>query len=73
MAVMSNDGLVTVDSGGCVRLWEMAMYQLGDSVNKWQQMIGDGQERPLQVGVLCCTTPGYSSATWQLLMLWQLL
>jgi len=41
MAAMSNDGLVTVDSGGCVRLWETAVFNLTKSLNRWRSMIGD--------------------------------
>ena len=48
MAEMSNDGLVTVDQGGCVRLWETALVNLDQSLRKWRTLIGEG-EKPLQV------------------------
>ena len=41
MAGTSNDGLVTVDSGGCVRLWETAVFNLTKSLSQWRSMIGD--------------------------------
>lgn len=41
MASMSNDGVVTVDSGGCVRLWETAVFSLTQSLDRWHSMIGD--------------------------------
>ena len=46
---MSNDGLVTVDSGGCVRLWETALAALDESMSQWRGLIGQGDSRPLQV------------------------
>ncbi len=46
---MSNDGLVTVDSGGCVRLWETALASLDESMAQWRGLIGQGDSRPLQV------------------------
>ena len=49
MAEMSNDSLVTVDSGGCVRLWETAVFNLSKSLTQWRTMIGDSMQQPLQV------------------------
>lgn len=49
MSLMSNDGLVTVDSGGCIRLWEAAIYNLSQSMKQWQSLIGQNEERPIQV------------------------
>ena len=52
MASMSNDGLVTVDSGGCVRLWETAVFNLTSSLSRWRTMIGDASSlHNLQVRV----------------------
>lgn len=50
MAATSNDGLVTVDVGGCVRLWETSVVNLERSVAEWKNMIGWQDSRPLQVG-----------------------
>ncbi len=49
IAGMANDGLVTVDSGGCVRLWETALFNLDKSLKQWRKMIGDGEDKPLEV------------------------
>ena len=49
MAGMSNDGLVTVDGGGCVRLWETAVYFLQKSMEQWRSLIGEGDHKPLEV------------------------
>ncbi len=49
MAPMSNDGLVTVDTGGCVRLWETSLVDLEHSIAEWRGLIGEGDSRKLQV------------------------
>ena len=50
MAAMSNDALVTVDSGGCVRLWETAIFNLTKSLSQWRSMIGEASlQHNLQV------------------------
>lgn len=49
MAGTSNDGLVTVDVGGCVRLWETSPVNLERSMAEWKNMIGWQDTRPLQV------------------------
>lgn len=52
MAGMSNDGLVTVDGGGCVRLWETAVFNLTKSLSRWRTMIGDASlQQNLQVSL----------------------
>ncbi|XP_041358414.1 von Willebrand factor A domain-containing protein 8-like [Gigantopelta aegis] len=51
MAPLSNDGLVTVDIGGCVRLWETALVHLERSLQEWRRMIGYEDTRPLQLNV----------------------
>jgi hypothetical protein len=38
---MSNDGLVTVDNAGTVRLWETGTANLEKSLQEWRRMIGD--------------------------------
>ncbi|KAK3095149.1 hypothetical protein FSP39_010820 [Pinctada imbricata] len=49
IAPASNDGLVTVDSGGCVRLWETALINLERSLTEWKNMMGFDDGKPLQV------------------------
>ncbi|XP_021936474.1 von Willebrand factor A domain-containing protein 8 isoform X2 [Zootermopsis nevadensis] len=50
LAAGSNQGLVTVDSGGCVRLWETSLFSLEKSMMEWRQMIGSDRKY-LQVTV----------------------
>lgn len=49
MAPASNDGLVTVDMGGCIRVWETALINIERSLEEWRRMIGFGENKPLQV------------------------
>ena len=49
MAPTSNEGLVTVDIGGCIRMWETAPGHLGKSLQEWKNMIGFDDGKPLQV------------------------
>ena len=49
LAPMSSEGLVTVDAGGVVRLWETAMCRLNSAVSQWKSLIGQGQGKNLQV------------------------
>ncbi|KAL4221611.1 von Willebrand factor A domain-containing protein 8 [Mactra antiquata] len=49
VAGTSNDGLVTVDIGGTVRLWETSFLNIERSMNEWKNMIGWQDSRPLQV------------------------
>ena len=49
MAGMSNDGLVTVDTGGCIRLWETSLSHLDQSMRRWQGLIGEAEGAPLDV------------------------
>ncbi|PSN51375.1 von Willebrand factor A domain-containing protein 8, partial [Blattella germanica] len=46
----SNQGVVTVDAGGCVRLWETALFSLEKSLTEWRQMIGS-ERKYLQITV----------------------
>ena len=39
-----NEGLVTVDAGGCVRLWETSLANIEQSLGSWRKMLGDGAE-----------------------------
>ena len=41
LASLSDDGVVTVDSGGCVRLWQTSVFNLTNSLSRWRSMIGD--------------------------------
>lgn len=49
LASLSNDGLVTVDSAGCVQLWETSLIHLERSLQEWRNMIGYEDTRPLQI------------------------
>ncbi|XP_076454368.1 von Willebrand factor A domain-containing protein 8-like [Babylonia areolata] len=49
IAPLSNDGLVSVDVGGCLRLWETSVAHLERSLQEWRNMIGYEDTRPLQV------------------------
>lgn len=42
VAERGNSGLVTVDVGGCLRLWETGIVQLSRSLDEWQKMVGTG-------------------------------
>ena len=55
LAAMSNDGLVTVDAAGNVRLWETALFNLDKSIGKWRDLIGGGMQEELKVGVRIAT------------------
>ncbi|KAJ9594055.1 hypothetical protein L9F63_014532, partial [Diploptera punctata] len=48
LAAGSNQGVVTVDAGGCVRLWETALFSLEKSLEEWRQMIGS-ERKYLQI------------------------
>lgn len=45
---MSNEGLVTIDAGGCVRLWETSVANIEKSLGAWRKMI-DADEEKLQI------------------------
>eukprot|EP00105_Crassostrea_gigas_P035222 XP_019919370.1 PREDICTED: von Willebrand factor A domain-containing protein 8 [Crassostrea gigas] len=49
VAPMSEDGLVTVDVGGCIRTWETALVNLQRSLGEWKNMMGLDDGRPLQI------------------------
>ncbi|XP_060072942.1 von Willebrand factor A domain-containing protein 8-like [Ylistrum balloti] len=49
MAPTSNDGVVTVDVSGCVRLWEPAVINLERSLQEWKNMIGFTDGKELQI------------------------
>lgn len=49
MAALGSGGVVTVDMGGYVRLWETGSDTLQRSLLEWRNMIGSEDGRPLQV------------------------
>ncbi|KAK7090090.1 von Willebrand factor A domain-containing protein 8-like [Littorina saxatilis] len=49
IAPLSDDELVSVDVGGCLRLWETSVSHLEQSLQEWRNMIGYEDSRPLQV------------------------
>ncbi|XP_041484897.1 von Willebrand factor A domain-containing protein 8-like isoform X2 [Lytechinus variegatus] len=44
-----SEGVVTVDSGGHVRLWETGRPQLSKSLTDWYKMIGTAEDAKLQI------------------------
>ncbi|KAG7197989.1 hypothetical protein KM043_016215 [Ampulex compressa] len=44
-AATSNQGLVTVDAGGCVRLWETSLASIEKSLGAWRKMLGADEGR----------------------------
>ncbi|XP_069745676.1 von Willebrand factor A domain-containing protein 8 isoform X2 [Narcine bancroftii] len=62
IAGMGDGGVVTVDLGGHVRLWETGFDRLQRSLLEWRNMIGQQDGRPIQVTIqkdsgLDVTTP----------------
>ncbi|KAG8452289.1 hypothetical protein GDO86_004191 [Hymenochirus boettgeri] len=51
LAPFGNKGVVTVDMGGKVRLWETGFDNLQRSLLEWRNMIGQDDGRPLQITV----------------------
>lgn len=51
LAPLGKVGLVTVDMGGGVRLWETGLDSLQQSLQDWRNMIGQEDGRPVQVGL----------------------
>ena len=49
LSAMSNDGLVSVDNAGTVRIWETGVANLEKSLAAWRQMIGDLDNRDLMI------------------------
>ncbi|KAF4526552.1 hypothetical protein B566_EDAN009123 [Ephemera danica] len=41
LAETSEEGLVSVDAGGCVRLWETGVVNLERSLKEWRRVLGD--------------------------------
>lgn len=51
LAEWDKGGIVTVDMGGRVRLWETGLERLQQSLMEWRNMIGQDSDRPLQVSL----------------------
>ncbi|KAG7501738.1 von Willebrand factor A domain-containing 8 [Solea senegalensis] len=51
MAPLGSGGVVTVDVGGCVRLWETGLDTLQRSLMEWRNMIGSEDGRPVQITI----------------------
>uniref|UniRef100_A0A665V7J8 von Willebrand factor A domain-containing protein 8 n=1 Tax=Echeneis naucrates TaxID=173247 RepID=A0A665V7J8_ECHNA len=51
MAPLRSGGVVTVDMGGYVRLWETGLDTLQRSLMEWRNMIGSEDGRPLQITI----------------------
>ncbi|XP_028846499.1 von Willebrand factor A domain-containing protein 8 [Denticeps clupeoides] len=51
LAPMGSGGVVTVDMGGYVRLWETGLDSLQRSLLEWRNMIGSEDGRPVQITV----------------------
>jgi len=49
LAALGSGNVVTVDTGGCVRLWETGLDNLQRSLMEWRNMIGSEDGRPIQV------------------------
>ena len=49
LAGLGSGGVVTVDMGGYVRLWETGLDNLQRSLLEWRNMIGSEDGRPVQV------------------------
>ncbi|XP_050455261.1 von Willebrand factor A domain-containing protein 8 [Cataglyphis hispanica] len=44
-SLTSNEGLVTIDAGGCVRLWETSITNIEKSLGAWRKMISTDEEK----------------------------
>uniref|UniRef100_A0A8C5PQG7 von Willebrand factor A domain-containing protein 8 n=1 Tax=Leptobrachium leishanense TaxID=445787 RepID=A0A8C5PQG7_9ANUR len=51
LAALGSNGVVTVDMGGSVRLWETGLDSLQRSLLEWRNMIGQDDGRPMQITV----------------------
>ncbi|KAJ3592119.1 hypothetical protein NHX12_007248, partial [Muraenolepis orangiensis] len=51
LAALGSGNVVTVDTGGCVRLWETGLANLQRSLMEWRNMIGSEDGRPIQITV----------------------
>nr|XP_034959302.1 von Willebrand factor A domain-containing protein 8 isoform X1 [Zootoca vivipara] len=51
LAALGEAGVVTVDMGGNVRLWETSLESLERSLQEWKTMIGEENGRPVQITI----------------------
>ncbi|XP_044304134.1 von Willebrand factor A domain-containing protein 8 isoform X2 [Varanus komodoensis] len=51
LAPLGERGVVTVDLGGSVRLWETCLENLQRSLQEWRSMIGQEHGRPVQITI----------------------
>uniref|UniRef100_A0A3B5MK56 von Willebrand factor A domain containing 8 n=1 Tax=Xiphophorus couchianus TaxID=32473 RepID=A0A3B5MK56_9TELE len=51
LAALGSGGVVTVDMGGYVRLWETGLDALQRSLMEWRNMIGSEDGRPIQMNI----------------------
>ncbi|XP_053164187.1 von Willebrand factor A domain-containing protein 8 isoform X2 [Hemicordylus capensis] len=51
MVSLGKTGVVTVDMGGSVRLWETSLESLQRSLQEWRNMIGQEDGRPVQITI----------------------
>lgn len=51
MAPLGSGGVVTVDMGGYVRVWETGLDNLQRSLLEWRNMIGSEDGRPIQITI----------------------
>ncbi|XP_067265112.1 von Willebrand factor A domain-containing protein 8 isoform X1 [Chanodichthys erythropterus] len=51
MAPLGSGGVVTVDMGGYVRVWETGIDNLQRSLLEWRNMIGSDDGRPIQITI----------------------
>ncbi|XP_053732319.1 von Willebrand factor A domain-containing protein 8 [Synchiropus splendidus] len=51
MAPLGSGGVVTVDMGGYVRVWETGLDNLQRSLMEWRTMIGSEDGRPVQITI----------------------
>ncbi|KAG1945294.1 von Willebrand factor A domain-containing protein 8 [Pimephales promelas] len=51
MAPLGSGGVVTVDMGGYVRVWETGLDNLQRSLLEWRKMIGSEDSRPIQITI----------------------
>ncbi|XP_057642158.1 von Willebrand factor A domain-containing protein 8 isoform X2 [Chionomys nivalis] len=51
LAEWDKSGVVTVDMGGHVRLWETGLERLQQSLVEWRNMIGQDSDKPLQITI----------------------
>ncbi|XP_062982036.1 von Willebrand factor A domain-containing protein 8 [Elgaria multicarinata webbii] len=51
LASLGKNGVVTVDMGGNIRLWETSLESLQRSLQEWRTMIGQEDGRPVQITI----------------------